>query len=268
MTLTERGWGRDLPTYREIFTHTFIPDATEQQRDWFNDLQRITTSPENAVRLQRAVGTIDVMDLASDVKVPTLVLHARGDLRCPFDEGRLVAASIAGSRFVSLDSRNHFLLGSEPAWQVFVNEVNTFLGLPDRGPISQVPAAGRDIAVPAHARATGPAERDQMLIADRVAHVSSLLHDVKQRQIVQWGLVYLAGAWLVLQVLHVIKEPWSLPDWLLRATQLLLGLGLLLTLVLAWYHGEKGKQRVSAPELLIIAGLLMIAAVLFRLLLP
>ena len=63
ITLSEAGWGRDLPVYRDVFTKTFIPDASEEQRTWFNELQRMTCSPANAVTLQRALGPIDVTHL-------------------------------------------------------------------------------------------------------------------------------------------------------------------------------------------------------------
>lgn len=70
---------------------------------------------------------LDVSELASEVRVPTLVLHARGDGRVPHEEGRLLAALIPGARFVSLDSANHVLLESEPAWDRFLEEVAGFL---------------------------------------------------------------------------------------------------------------------------------------------
>lgn len=99
LTLTRLGWGRDVPAYREPFTQTFIPGATDEQREWFNELQRITCSPENAVRLQRAMGEIDIEALLPRVSVPTLVIHARGDMRCAFDEGRCVAEGNSGQPF-------------------------------------------------------------------------------------------------------------------------------------------------------------------------
>lgn len=129
LTLTRLGWGRDLPAYREPFTQTFIPGATDEQREWFNELQRITCSPDDAVALQRAMGEIDIEPLLPQVRVPTLVLHARGDMRCSFDEGRRTAERIPGSRFVALEGRNHLLLENEPAWPIFLSEVRAFLGV-------------------------------------------------------------------------------------------------------------------------------------------
>lgn len=129
LTLTRLGWGRDLPAYREPFTQTFIPGATDEQREWFNELQRITCSPDDAVTLQRAMGEIDIEALLPQVRVPTLVLHARGDMRCSFEEGRRLAEKIPGSRFVALEGNNHLLLESEPAWPIFLREVRAFLGV-------------------------------------------------------------------------------------------------------------------------------------------
>jgi pimeloyl-ACP methyl ester carboxylesterase/DNA-binding winged helix-turn-helix (wHTH) protein len=127
LTLMREGWGRDTPLYRQLFTHTFMPDATPEQVEWFNELQRVSTSAENAARLRTESGQIDVVDRLADISVPTLVLHARGDLRVAFDEGRRLASLIPGARFVPLDSRNHLTLEDEPAWPKLIAEVRSFL---------------------------------------------------------------------------------------------------------------------------------------------
>jgi len=91
--------------------------------------------------------------------------------------------------------------------------------------------------------------------------MAPLVRELGERKLVQWALAYLAGAWLVIQVLDALADAWTIPVALLRGMQVLMALGLPLVLVLAWYHGEKGRQRVSGPELLMIAALLGIAAV-------
>jgi pimeloyl-ACP methyl ester carboxylesterase len=121
------GWGQDNPAFRQVFTSLFIPDATLEQMQWFNDLQRRTVSPENAFRLQLVFGDIEVRDLLAEVRTPTLVLHSRHDEVVPFEQGRRLASAIPGARFVPLDSRNHLLLETEPAWQVFLQETRAFL---------------------------------------------------------------------------------------------------------------------------------------------
>jgi len=132
-TLTQQGWGQDNPAFRQMWTTLFIPEASLEQMRWFNDLQRMSTSPENAVRLHREFGQIDVAGLLPAVTVPTLVLHVRGDGVVPFEQGRLLAASIPGARFVALEGRNHLLLSGEPAWQSFVAEVRRFLAVENGG---------------------------------------------------------------------------------------------------------------------------------------
>jgi DNA-binding NarL/FixJ family response regulator len=59
--------------------------------------------------------------------VPSLILHCRGDLRVPFEEGCKLAAAIPGARFMPLESRNHVLLPNEPAWDVLHREIAAFL---------------------------------------------------------------------------------------------------------------------------------------------
>lgn len=129
ITLARHGWGKDDPAYRQMFATSFIPGATLEQMRWFNDICRISTSPENAARYMLTSNEIDVTQLLPKVQAPTLVMHARDELRVPFDEGRLVAAGIKGARFVPLESSNHLLLENEPAWGVFLSEVRTFLGV-------------------------------------------------------------------------------------------------------------------------------------------
>jgi pimeloyl-ACP methyl ester carboxylesterase/DNA-binding CsgD family transcriptional regulator len=124
------GWGSRNPVFRQAFTGRFIPDATHEQLDWFNELCRKTTAPEMAVRLLETRGHVDVTDLLDQVQVPTLVIHARGDEVVPFSEGRKLASRIPGAEFVELDSSNHILLSDESAWQEFKRVVLEFTGVP------------------------------------------------------------------------------------------------------------------------------------------
>ena len=121
------GWGHDNPAFRMFFAARFLPEGTPEQMRWFSDLQRVTTSPETGARLLSTAALIDVSDLVSQVRAPTLVLHATGDAVASFSQGRKLAALIPGARFVPLESRNHILLEHEPAWTRFVDEVRRFL---------------------------------------------------------------------------------------------------------------------------------------------
>ncbi len=127
LTLMRLGWGQENPAFRQMFTSQFIPGGTKEQADWFNELQRISTSAMDAVRNLTASGEADITSLLSQVKVPTLVMHSRHDARVPFESGRRMAAGIPGARFVALESRNHLILESEPAFARFLEEIRSFL---------------------------------------------------------------------------------------------------------------------------------------------
>ena len=123
-------WGSDNPAFRQVFTSRFIPGGTDEQLRWFNDLCLKTTSPEFAGPLLRARAETDVTPLLSQIRTPTLVVHARHDSVSPVTEGRLLAAEIAGAEFIELESRNHVLLEHEPAWARFKEAVLAFTGRP------------------------------------------------------------------------------------------------------------------------------------------
>jgi len=126
--LTRLGWGKNNPAFRQIFTTRFIPNAGPSEMEWFNDLQQISASPENAARLMEEFSRVDVRPLLAQIKVPTIVFHCQDDKAIPFNEGRLFAAGIPGAKFVPLPSSNHLLLGDEPAWNIFLREMGEFLG--------------------------------------------------------------------------------------------------------------------------------------------
>jgi pimeloyl-ACP methyl ester carboxylesterase len=132
MTLLRLGWGKEDPAFRQLFTSQFIPGGTKEQADWFNELQRITVSPETAARMIEATDQLDITGLLPQVSVPTLVLHARDDARVPFEAGRRMAAGVPGARFVTLQGRNHLFLENEPAFGQFLEHVRTFLRSEER----------------------------------------------------------------------------------------------------------------------------------------
>jgi len=127
VTLMRLGWGQENPAFRQMFTSQFAPDASKEQAEWFNELQRISTSPEGAVRNLLANGDVDVTPLLPQVKARTLVMHARQDARVPFEMGRRLAAGIPAARFVPLESRNHIILDNEPAFERLLEEMRAFM---------------------------------------------------------------------------------------------------------------------------------------------
>ena len=128
--LVRHGWGKSNPAFRHVFSRMFFPDADPEQLSWFDEMQRLSASPENAVAILKVTYDIEVRDLAPQVTVPTLVLHCTDDAVIPFAEGRLLAGLIPGARLVPLRSRNHIPLEGEPAWTELLQTLEGFLGAP------------------------------------------------------------------------------------------------------------------------------------------
>lgn len=126
-SLVRLGWGLSNPAFCKTFTCRFIPEATPDHELWFDELQRVSTSPENTARLMERGNDIDVRSLLPHVKAPTLVIHCDRDRVVPAEKGRFLAADIPGARYVSLPSANHLVLEDEPAWPLFLDELGLFL---------------------------------------------------------------------------------------------------------------------------------------------
>ncbi|MGB0133518.1 tetratricopeptide repeat protein [Dokdonella sp.] len=88
--------------------------------------------------------------------------------------------------------------------------------------------------------------------------MSDFFARLKQRKLVQWAVAYLAGAWALLQVLDLAADNYDWPSIIIRVSFALIALGFVVTLVLAWYHGERGEQKVSGAELMILAAVLAV----------
>jgi pimeloyl-ACP methyl ester carboxylesterase len=121
------GWGRSDPTYRQIFAARFLPEATQEQWRSFDELQRRSTSPDNAWRFVDTFANIDVTNLAPKLTVPTLIMCSRREPDNRFEQSRMLAALIPNSRLVPLDSSNHLLPERDPAWKHFLTEIDRFL---------------------------------------------------------------------------------------------------------------------------------------------
>ena len=85
--MVELGWGQENPAFRQFFTSHFIPGATLEQQRWFNELERISTSPTNAVRFMQILSEIDVLELLPKVTCPTLSCIRRATPPCRSRKG-------------------------------------------------------------------------------------------------------------------------------------------------------------------------------------
>lgn len=126
IALMRQGWGQEESAYMRAFSSLYLPNGSREQIRWFAELQRLTTSSELAVRLRNACDDIDIAGLLGDVRVPTLVLHARRDSVVPIEQGRFLAANIPGARFVTVDSENHVPIPGEPSWEALLGEIEAF----------------------------------------------------------------------------------------------------------------------------------------------
>lgn len=86
--------------------------------------------------------------------------------------------------------------------------------------------------------------------------MNEFLQRLKQRKIVQWSLAYVAAAFGLMQGIDIVAQRFGWPEQTMRVVIIALSVGFFVTLVLAWYHGERGAQRISGTELVILALLL------------
>jgi DNA-binding winged helix-turn-helix (wHTH) protein/alpha-beta hydrolase superfamily lysophospholipase len=126
-TIMRQGWGKEASTFRQMFASLYLPEANDEQVKWWTDLQRIATSPDNALGLREAIDDLDVSSQLSKVQTPTLILHSEREEVAPLSEARLMAAKIPNVKFVRLDSANHIVLHQEVAWRRALDEIREFL---------------------------------------------------------------------------------------------------------------------------------------------
>lgn len=141
--LIKVGWARPTSEFRRVFSSLMIPGGTEEQMSWIDDLQTRACDADTAVRSRAERQVTDSTARLSELDLPTLVIHSRGDQMNRFHHAQRLAAGIRGARLVPLESNNHIVLSDEPAWQTFVREIAAFIE-PDR--VEAPAAAAEDVA--------------------------------------------------------------------------------------------------------------------------
>jgi DNA-binding winged helix-turn-helix (wHTH) protein/pimeloyl-ACP methyl ester carboxylesterase len=127
LTLIRHGWGKAGSPFVKSLTSMYIPGGSKEQIESLVQLQRQSTTAENAARLRAAIDHFDVTNLLREITVPTLIIHARNDGVQPIEEGRRLASGIKSSQFVMLDSANHIPIDNEPAWDEFFRSIRAFV---------------------------------------------------------------------------------------------------------------------------------------------
>jgi len=128
--LVRIGWGMDNPAFRTTFTHLFIPEAEPKHIDWYADLAKRTATREVAEEIMQILATMDVREALKALAghdIETLIMHADEDGMLPLLAGQLIAAELPKAQFVQLESKNHILLETEPAWARFTSVLDGFM---------------------------------------------------------------------------------------------------------------------------------------------
>jgi pimeloyl-ACP methyl ester carboxylesterase len=126
LAMMQQGWGHEDSAFMRALSSLYLPDATRELIKEFADMQRLSASGTIAARIRTACDDIDITAVLPNIKVPTLVIHARHDHVAPIEQGRQVAAQIPGAKFVILDSENHIPVPGDPAWEALLSEIEAF----------------------------------------------------------------------------------------------------------------------------------------------
>jgi len=126
-TLIRQAWGRDNPVARQMMTTLYIPDASQEEAEEFNEFQKMCGPAENIARFLEVYDDIDVLDLLDQVTTPTLIMHCIQDSISPYAQGKILADKIPGAKFVSLNSKGHLIGDSDPEFQRLLYKVRQFL---------------------------------------------------------------------------------------------------------------------------------------------
>jgi pimeloyl-ACP methyl ester carboxylesterase len=125
LAMMEQGWGNPDSALMRAFSSLYLSDASRKMLDWFAEMQRMSATGDTAAPLRIASDDIDIVELLPQIRVSTLVIHARHDHVAPLEQGRLLAARIPGARFVTVESENHVPV-PDAAWEVLMREIEAF----------------------------------------------------------------------------------------------------------------------------------------------
>jgi pimeloyl-ACP methyl ester carboxylesterase len=125
MTLVTSGWGN--PAYRDMFTNLLMPNGSEIDKRFFNEMMQIAETPEDAAAFMEAGNHIEVSALAPQIKAPTLIIHVRGDEVVPFVSGTYLASIIPGARLVPIEGIDHIAVPGDGEDEQIDRAVRTFL---------------------------------------------------------------------------------------------------------------------------------------------
>ena len=127
VSLIRHNWGNENPAVRQTLTTLFMPEASQEQMQWFNGFQKLCGPGENIAQFRALFDDMNVSRLLPKVAVPTLVLHSNRDSVAPLSEGKLLASQIQGASFVQLNSPNHMLFEAERDFPKMIESIEKFV---------------------------------------------------------------------------------------------------------------------------------------------
>ena len=120
-------WGSESAALHHMFTALFLPEGNAMQNKQFNEMQRTSATPETAFAFQKSIGDVDVREIASEVNIPALVMHRKGDLVIPVKYGQQMAAQLSNARMVLLDGSNHWMVTDDADMNHIVDLIDNFV---------------------------------------------------------------------------------------------------------------------------------------------
>lgn len=127
LAMIRAGWGKPDSAFMTGFTSVFCPGATPEEIANLVDIQLASTTPENAVNIRVAIDRFSVVDDLDKIEAPTLVIHAQNDSLHPASQGQLIASRIPGAEYMQVQSDNHIVLPSDPAFAEIIDATLEFL---------------------------------------------------------------------------------------------------------------------------------------------
>jgi pimeloyl-ACP methyl ester carboxylesterase/DNA-binding winged helix-turn-helix (wHTH) protein len=129
VSLIRHSWGNENPAIRQTVTTLFMPEASQDQMNWFNNFQKLCGPADNIAKFRATFDDMNVTQMLAQISAPTLVLHSDRDSVAPLSEGKLLASQIPGSSFVQLNSPNHMLFESERDFAKMIDHIDRFINV-------------------------------------------------------------------------------------------------------------------------------------------
>ncbi|WP_298515712.1 alpha/beta fold hydrolase [uncultured Kordia sp.] len=120
--MIEHNWGSG-----EMNLESLVPSKANDRQfmNWLASYFRSGASPRAAMKLTKMNTQVNIIDILSYIKVPTLLMQRTNDIDVKIEEGKFIAARIKGSKFVEFDGNDHLFWAGNT--QEVLSEMKTFI---------------------------------------------------------------------------------------------------------------------------------------------